>query len=135
MAHHIGPDAAIIEFGMSTKTRDLLNQLEKPAAYVPVDIAAIICSQPPARLRDYLHAAYPDLRRLHPAVRPAGTVYAAHRRVVYFPGSTLGNFDLQQAHTLLQRMRQIIGNEGAVLIGIDLEGSARAGARTTIAPA
>ena len=41
MAHHIGPDAAIIEFGSgtSTKTRLLLNQLEKPAAYVPVDIA------------------------------------------------------------------------------------------------
>src|SRR4030095_16629964 len=41
MAHHIGPDAAIIEFGSgtSTKTRLLLNHLEKPAAYVPVDIA------------------------------------------------------------------------------------------------
>ena len=41
MAHHIGPDAALIEFGSgtSTKTRELLNHLEKAAAYVPVDIS------------------------------------------------------------------------------------------------
>jgi dimethylhistidine N-methyltransferase len=49
------------------------------------------------------------------------SVYAARRRVVYFPGSTLGNFDQEQAHALLQRMRQIIGANGAVLIGIDLK--------------
>jgi L-histidine Nalpha-methyltransferase len=49
------------------------------------------------------------------------SVHAANRRVVYFPGSTLGNFDQQQAHDLLQRMRHIIGKNGAVLIGIDLK--------------
>lgn len=125
MAHHIGPDAAIIEFGSgtSTKTRDLLTQLEKPAAYVPVDIA-----------RDHLLTAASAIARDYSTLRvipicadftqpfdlPA-SVYAAHRRVVYFPGSTLGNFDPEQAHALLARMRQIIGANGAVLIGIDLK--------------
>lgn len=125
MAQHIGPDAAIIEFGSgtSTKTRDLLTQLEKPAAYVPVDIA-----------RDHLLTAASAIQRDYSTLRvipicadftqpfdlPA-TVYAANRRVVYFPGSTLGNFDPAQARGLLQRMRQIIGSNGAVLIGIDLK--------------
>jgi L-histidine N-alpha-methyltransferase len=125
MAHYIGPDAAIIEFGSgtSTKTRELLNHLEKAAAYVPVDIS-----------RDHLLEAASAIARDYSTLRvipicadftrpfdlPA-SVYAARRRVVYFPGSTLGNFDQEQAHALLQRMRQIIGGTGAVLIGIDLK--------------
>ncbi|HEY7639858.1 MAG TPA: L-histidine N(alpha)-methyltransferase [Steroidobacteraceae bacterium] len=125
MAHHIGPDAAIIEFGSGTsmKTRELLNHLEKPAAYVPVDIA-----------RDHLLTAASAIARDYTTLRvipicadftrpfdlPA-SVYAARRRAVYFPGSTLGNFTQEQARELLQRMRQIIGAHGAVLIGIDLK--------------
>jgi L-histidine Nalpha-methyltransferase len=125
MAHHIGPDAAIIELGSgtSTKTRELLNHLEKPAAYIPVDIS-----------RDHLLEAASAIARDYPSLRVIPicadftrhfdlpvSVHAAHRRVVYFPGSTLGNFDRDQAHDLLQRMRQMIGRNGAVLIGIDLK--------------
>lgn len=125
MAHHIGPDAAVIELGSGTsmKTRELLNHLDQAAAYVPVDIS-----------RDHLLEAASAIARDYSTLRvipicadftrhfdlPA-SVYAARRRVVYFPGSTLGNFDLEQAHGLLQRMRQIGGANGAVLIGIDLK--------------
>jgi L-histidine Nalpha-methyltransferase len=125
MAHHIGPDAAIIELGSgtSTKTRQLLDHLEEPAAYVPVDIA-----------RDHLLDAASAIARDYPTLRvipvcadfsrpfdlPAH-VAAADKRVVYFPGSTLGNFEQSQALELLSRMRQLIGNSGAVLIGIDLK--------------
>jgi L-histidine Nalpha-methyltransferase len=125
MAHHIGRDAAIIEFGSgtSTKTRELLDHLEEPAAYVPVDIA-----------RDHLLDAASAIARDYPTLRvipvcadfsrpfelPAH-VASAHKRVVYFPGSTLGNFEQSQARELLGRMRQIIGDNGAVLIGIDLK--------------
>lgn len=125
MAHHIGPDAAIIELGSgtSTKTRELLNHLEKPAAYVPVDIS-----------RDHLLDAASAIARDYSTLRVIPicadftrpfdlpvSLHAARRRVVYFPGSTLGNFDQEQAHDLLKRMRQIIGSNGAVLIGIDLK--------------
>ena len=125
MAHYIGPDAAIIEFGSgtSTKTRELLTQLESPAAYVPVDIA-----------RDHLLDAASAIARDYPTLRVIPicadftrsfdlpiSVHAARRRVVYFPGSTLGNFAYDDARALLQRMRQIIGTNGAVLIGIDLK--------------
>ena len=125
MAHHIGPDAALIEFGSgtSTKTRELLDHLEKPAAYVPVDIS-----------RDHLLEAASAIARDYSTLRVIPlcadfsrqfdlpvAVAAARRRVVYFPGSTLGNFDQEQARGLLQRMRHIIGTNGAVLIGIDLK--------------
>ena len=125
MAQIIGPQAALIEFGSGTsqKTRLLLDQLEAPAAYVPVDIA-----------REHLIEAANTLSRDYPAVRiyPVCADFTqpfelpkpaqvAQRRVVYFPGSTLGNFSRDQARTVLERMRTIVGAEGAVLIGIDLK--------------
>jgi L-histidine Nalpha-methyltransferase len=125
MARIIGPQAALIEFGSGTsmKTRLLLNRLAAPAAYVPVDIA-----------REHLIEAANTLSRDYPGL-PIFPVCAdftqpfdlpkqaqsAQRRVVYFPGSTLGNFSREQAHTVLARMRDIVGSHGAVLIGIDLK--------------
>lgn len=124
MAHHIGPRAALIEFGSGTslKTRLLLDVLDRPIAYVPVDIA-----------REHLLDAAGDLARDYPAlqVHPVCADFtqlfelpkhaaAAQRRVVYFPGSTLGNFTHGDARDLLARIRKMIGRDGALLIGIDL---------------
>lgn len=125
MARHIGPGVALIEFGSGTsvKTRLLLDQLESPVAYVPVDIS-----------REQLLDAAGLLARDYPALRII-PVYAdftqpielpkqiatAQRRVIYFPGSTLGNFMPGPAQQLLTSMRHIIGENGAVLIGIDLK--------------
>jgi L-histidine Nalpha-methyltransferase len=125
MAQLIGPQAAMIEFGSGTslKTRVLLDQLVAPAAYVPVDIA-----------REHLLEAASTLARDYPAM-PIVPVCAdftqpfdlpesiaqAQRRIVYFPGSTVGNFSPDAAGELLTSMRQMIGDDGAVLIGIDLK--------------
>src|SRR6478672_1445146 len=40
-AAHIGPDCLLIEYGSgsSTKTPVLLDELERPAAYMPIDIS------------------------------------------------------------------------------------------------
>ena len=124
MATHVGPNAAIIEFGSGTslKTRTLLDHIEMPATYVPVDIA-----------RDHLLDASGALARDYPYLRvipvcadftadfelPA-RLMAADKRIVYFPGSTIGNFEPDAARRLLARMRRIIGANGAVLIGADL---------------
>src|SRR5690606_29419920 len=119
-----GPDAAIIELGSGTsaKTRLLLDQIEMPAIYVPVDIA-----------REHLLDAAGAIARDYPEVRvipvcanftqpfdlPA-YVQHARRRIVYFPGSTIGNFENHEAIDLLRRIRTIIGRNGAALIGVDL---------------
>src|SRR5690606_12941311 len=69
---------------------------------------------------------YPDLRIVpvcadfsQPFELPR-YIASARKRVVYFPGSTLGNFAPDEAQQLLSRMQEMIGDNGAVLIGIDL---------------
>jgi dimethylhistidine N-methyltransferase len=124
MTQHIGPEAALIELGSGTslKTRLLLERLERPVAYVPVDIS-----------REHMFDAAGTLARDYPDLRIVPVcadftrsfelphqILSAKKRVVYFPGSTLGNFEHEQARGLLGRMREMIGRNGAVLIGIDL---------------
>jgi uncharacterized SAM-dependent methyltransferase len=43
------------------------------------------------------------------------------RNIVYFPGSTIGNFTHEAAHDLLEVMYQEAGHDGAMLIGVDLQ--------------
>jgi len=124
MAEAIGPGALVVEpgSGSSVKTRILLEHLDAPAAYVPVDISG-----------DYLRAAARELSAAHPGltVLPLvadfteplelpGLPDAPARRVVYFPGSTIGNFQVLEATRLLRRLRSLVGPDGAVLIGYDL---------------
>jgi len=124
MAQHIGPDAAVVEFGSGTslKTRLLLDRLEQPLAYVPVDISREhLFTAAGALAKDYpnLHIV-PVCADFTQSFELPQFIRAAERRIVYFPGSTLGNFDRTQARALLARMRDLVGKNGAVLIGIDL---------------
>ena len=121
----VGPHASLIEFGSgsSLKTRMLLEQLDRLAAYVPVDIS-----------REYLTAAAESLASDYPNIEvwpvladfmqpfdlPNPSVMPL-RNIVYFPGSTIGNFSPQQAHSLLQVMHVEAGEDGALLIGVDLQ--------------
>ena len=124
MARRIGPGAALIEPGSGTslKTRLLLDHLEAPYAYVPVDIS-----------RDHLLDASRRLARDYPRLRITPVcadftqdfklppdIVSARKRVVYFPGSTLGNFTHEQARRLLVRLLSIIQTDGSILVGIDL---------------
>lgn len=125
MATLVGPQASLIEFGSgnSLKTRILLEHLDRLAAYVPVDIS-----------RDHLVAAaealaaeFPHIEVLpvaadftQPFTLPTPRVMPV-RNIVYFPGSTLGNFMPEAAQRLLEVMHQEAAEEGALLIGIDLK--------------
>ena len=127
MAADLGPQCMLIEYGSgsSTKTRLLLNAIDQLAAYVPVDIA-----------RDHLAQTAELLSRRYPGlpVHPVCTDFTAQfdlpkmptellRRVVYFPGSTIGNFGPHDAQQLLTRIAGVVGPGGGLLIGIDLEKS------------
>ncbi len=124
MADEIGPGAALVEYGSgsSLKTRVLLDHLDALAAYVPIDISREHLFATAERL----HAAYPDL-----PLFPVAADYTAdfelpdlpphHRRVVYFPGSTIGNFDPEQAAAFLRRAARVAGPGGGLLIGVDLK--------------
>ena len=125
MATACGPHTLLVELGSgsSTKTRVLLDHLRDPAAYVPVDIA-----------RDFLRSAAGALARDYPRVPvlpvcadftrpftvPADRLPPARRTVVYFPGSTIGNFTAPEATALLRNIADLIGDRGGLLIGVDL---------------
>lgn len=124
MAEVIGPGAALIEYGAGSgrKTRLLLENLESPAAYVPVDISREFLLESATRLAQ----RYPDIEVLpvcadftRPLTLPEPSEPPS-RHVVYFPGSTIGNFDHAQAVELLRTMRAEAGEDGGLLVGVDL---------------
>lgn len=124
MADLIGPRAMLIEYGSgsSLKTRLLLEHLPEPAAYVPVDISGDYLQE----VAEALASDYPDIEVLPVcadftrALNLPAPRRAASRNVVYFPGSTIGNFARSEARELLRVMREEAGDDGAVLIGVDL---------------
>jgi dimethylhistidine N-methyltransferase len=124
IADALGANVTVVEpgSGASLKTRLLLDALERPVAYVPIDISREhMLSATRCLLRDY-----PRLR-VHPVCAdftgafdvPAAALRGARRTVVYFPGSTLGNFERDAAEILLERFAEIAGPDGAVVLGLD----------------
>jgi len=123
MAAALGPRCLLVEYGSgsSTKTRLLLERLEEPAAYVPVDIS-----------REHLLRAAAALSARHPrlAVRPVCADFTrpfalpklpgALRRAAFFPGSTIGNFGAAEARKFLAQVAEQCGSGGLLLIGVDL---------------
>jgi dimethylhistidine N-methyltransferase len=125
MADLIGKTASLIEFGSgsSLKTRILLEHLDDLAAYVPVDISEDHLWTSAQQLR----TEFPDLD-VRPVVAdftrtfslPTPTIMPV-KNVVYFPGSTIGNFEHDTAMDLLRVMHEEAGDNGALLIGVDLQ--------------
>ena len=124
MAGCLGPGCMLIEpgSGSSTKTRLLLEALESPVAWVPVDISRDVL----LRSSESIDGAHPELEVLPVCAdftQPFALPTPRHRparRVVYFPGSTIGNFDPPEVVRFLARLRQLCAPGGAVLIGADL---------------
>jgi len=121
----IGKQASLIEFGAgsSLKTRILLEHLDDLAAYVPVDISEDHLRSSAARIR----SEFPDLDVCpvaadftHSFQLPTPRVTPI-KNVVYFPGSTIGNFEHDAAMQLLRVMHTEAGEGGALLIGVDLQ--------------
>jgi dimethylhistidine N-methyltransferase len=125
MADRIGAQASLIEFGAGSgmKTRMLLEHMHSPAAYVPVDIS----EQHLLESQQNIQADFPGIEVLpvaadflHPFQLPDPQIMPL-RNVVYFPGSTIGNFERDEAIDLLRVMHAEAGEDGALLIGIDLQ--------------
>ena len=126
-AHEIaqvaGPACTLIELGSgaSKKIRLLLEAL-RPRHYLGVDISREFLRESVQRLaHDYpwleVHAACADFAHDFdlPVTDDAG------RRLVFFPGSTIGNFEPRDALAFLQRARRLVQPDGALLIGVDLK--------------
>lgn len=111
----------LIEYGSgaSTKTRILISRL-RPAVYVPVDISTSALRLAAGQLAAEfpwlnIRAVTGDFGRqlAIPAFEGGG------RKVVYFPGSTIGNLSREEARAFLRMTRGQVGPGGAMLVGVD----------------
>jgi dimethylhistidine N-methyltransferase len=126
MARHLDRQVMLVEYGSgsSLKSRVLLNALQAPAAYVPVDISDEHLLKTAAALQEiYPHLdVIPVIADFTRPFELPHSVRPFRCRVLYFPGSTMGNFTPQAAGQLLQNMAAILGPDGGgLLIGIDLQ--------------
>lgn len=121
----VGTRTLIIEpgSGSSLKTRTLLAALEDPAGYVPVEISREHLLDAVDSLRD----SFPDLPVLPvcadftaPFDIPS-TELPPRQRVIFFPGSTIGNFSPPDAVALLSSLRASVTVGDGLLIGVDLQ--------------
>ncbi len=125
IARLVGRDARLVEFGSGAgvKIRLLLNALDQPAAYIPVDIS-----------RHHLLAAAASLARdfpqlpiapvcadyTAPFVLPARNLAPGRYTVGFFPGSTIGNFTRPQARAFLRGAKTLLGEDSSMIVGVDL---------------
>ena len=129
MAKAIGADAMVVEYGAGSmeKIRILLDALVTPVAFVPVDISEA-----------HLIASARDLSRAYPSLAVQQVVAdftkpvllpvpprPASRRVAFFPGSTIGNFDPDPTVAFLRSIGETVGSNGGLLTGNVLRSASR----------
>ncbi len=121
----VGPRAHVVEYGSGSgrKTARLLAGLHDPVAYTPIEISRATLLAMAGRLA----LQFPTVQMLpvcadftQPVALPSPR-RRPERVLVFFPGSTLGNFDSADAVALLSAMRQTMGAHGRALVGIDLD--------------
>ncbi len=119
----IGRGCRLLEFGSGTsaKTRHLLTHLRDMSEYVPIDISG------PQLVESAIQLAseFPDLE-INPIEADYGEILKLpipkrkpKRTVAFFPGSTIGNLQPDEAIAFLRNIASLCGNEGALLIGVD----------------
>jgi dimethylhistidine N-methyltransferase len=125
IAAALGPDIELIGLGTGagTKTRILLEELQTPRVYIPIDISKEQLEKSSARFRQ----KFPDLQILPVCADyleafelPLPRKLSA-RSIIYFPGSTIGNFEPDAAVAFLERLVELAGEPGGLLIGVDLQ--------------
>ena len=125
IAATLGAHIQLVEFGSgsSLKTRLLLQHLSQLSSYIPIDISREYLMG----TADKLKSEFPDL-----TIEPLAADYtkalelpapkpSAKRRITYFPGSTIGNFNSGKARDFLQKNASITRPNGGLLIGVDLK--------------
>lgn len=125
IAAALGSRVRLVEFGSGAghKTRLLLAALDRPHSYVPVEISPAALQASVAALGERFPAlpVRPVCADFTEAFTLPTVQVAPARTVVYFPGSTLGNFDAAESNALLRQMRRLAGRDGAVVLGLDLK--------------
>ncbi|MEP6859139.1 MAG: L-histidine N(alpha)-methyltransferase [Deltaproteobacteria bacterium] len=123
----VGPRARVIEpgSGAGKKTRMLLGALDRVATYVPIDVSADQLADNALALR----AEFPGLEVLPvlgdytQEIEMPGSARPHEQTVVFFPGSTIGNFEPDAARRFLKRLAALAGPGAMLLLGADANGN------------
>ncbi|MCK8786314.1 L-histidine N(alpha)-methyltransferase [Roseomonas sp. NAR14] len=130
-----GPGAVVVEFGSGSaeKVGLLLRALDRPAAYVPVDIAPEWLDDAAARLAG-AHAGLPVMPVVADFTRPFAlpTRVPAGRRLGFFPGSTIGNFTPEEAVGFLGLARRVLAAGGGAGSGAGSGSGSGSGAKARL---
>jgi dimethylhistidine N-methyltransferase len=123
IAGFIGRECRLVEFGSGTsaKTRHLLNHIPNISEYIPIDIsgqqlvesAIQLASEFPHIEISPIEADYGRILKLPKSRRKP------KRTVAFFPGSTIGNLQPDEAVAFLRNISVLCGNDGGLLIGVD----------------
>lgn len=125
IAEYCGSDCMLIEpgSGSSEKVRLLLDAIQ-PEAYIPLDISAEFLHQSALQLGEEfpwldIHAICADFGHNWTLSKdlPEG------KRIIFYPGSTIGNLEPEEAITFLSRIKEWMGIDGGIVIGVDLHKS------------
>ena len=124
IAAAIGRGAVIIEYGAGEidKVRRLLPSA-RPAMYVGLDISGdqLVRASTALALDHPWLSVVAVIGDYHSELEAELTLPAHARRIVFFPGSTIGNFEPDDAREFLRRVRALVGESGGIVIGVDLQ--------------
>ena len=123
IANEIGANAIIIEPGAGDikKMGIFLNSLNKPKKYIPLDIS-----------EEYIKKISPNFKKKFPniPIDPKGYDFTSSMKlpfkissseniIIFFPGSTLGNFEKKEAVQFLKLLKSKFKAK-KIIIGVDL---------------
>jgi len=122
----LGDDAVLIEYGSgnSRKIRILLDAVRGHGVYIAVDISKDHLIQSASELATAYHeldviAICADYSK--PFSLPLDAALSGKPGTAFFPGSTIGNFDLADALAFLTNTAATLGPGGSMLLGVDIK--------------
>lgn len=126
MIELIGPDALVIEPGSGSgdKVRHLLRKLKNPKGYIPIEISRDIL----LKMTNELNDEFSELNIIPVCADFTGDLELpltvdsySEKKVIFFPGSTIGNLLPNDAIRILKKFGKLISSGGGLLIGVDLK--------------
>jgi dimethylhistidine N-methyltransferase len=124
IARLAGPGCALVEFGAgsSVKSRLLLDAMADLSVYAPIDISRQHLDGSAVRLRrDYPALAIEPVCADYMTLASLPQIDRSTRRLGFFPGSTIGNLEPAEATAFMRHARRLVGDDGALVLGVDLK--------------
>lgn len=120
---YMGQQVLLIEpgSGSSDKTRILLDKLDTISGYIPIDISGEYLFSVAEKLQEeYPNIEIKSLQADFTHALDLPPMESTGRKVVFYPGSTIGNFKRDTVDRFLEVVAEMAGKTGAFLIGVDL---------------